>query len=629
MPDPRNATDFETSRLSRIAPIVIVCGTAWGGFGIYYLCTARHPEGTVCLVEAVGSFMIAWLAKLGLCQNRRTAISYIVFVTVGLMAECILSGMALSYTQMFFSCAVLVTSFLLGPRWACGCAAITCSFVLLNDFVFPGILPQLPGPTELDKTVAYLALIVVVTGCAFFTELTTERYAQSLEGTSDQLRERTRKLDKLVGIDPLTRMPNRHQFQEDTNALIAQADRDEAVVVVWIFDLKDYKSFNERVGHAVGDEVLRKTGERLQNSAADGMRVYRIGGDEFAVTAIRTEFDETEAMSLARNMFLTTLRDGIEADGRLTVLDADIGIATYPRDCANVDELLAVLTSAVDEAKHKENRIAVYEPRMTEFTRRKQRLNERLTKAIQCDEFAVFYQAHIDARTDQIIGAEALLRWEQAGQFIAPIWFVPQLEASGQLVEVGRWVLRKACEDVRAWQLEGHKGLRLAVNVSHSQFKAPGFVDDVVAALQASGLPASTLDVEINESVFKDDLKVAIQTIDQLRHIGAHVSIDDFGMEHSSLRHLALLSLNRLKINREFLRGIPDTSEGIIAASIVSLAHRLGLDVVAEGVESEEQLDFIRSIDCDIYQGHLFATALPSNEFRQLLTRHSSFVPSE
>ena len=622
MMDPTVEPKFESSRMARLAPIARVCGAAWGGFGLYYLCTARVADGTLCLVEAALSFVLAHVAKTHICHRRRIAHFYVALIAVGLATECYLSGLAASHTQMFFACVVLIASFLLGPRWAWVWAVATICFVVVNDLVFPEFLTIMASPAPLDKTLAFMTLISVVTGCAMFAEVTSDRYARKLESTSQELRERTLRLNQLVGIDTLTLLPNRHQFHEDTASAIEHADYNDLAVCFCLIDLKNYKQLNERVGHAVGDEVLREVGVKIRASVGADLRVYRIGGDEFVVAAGGVSRDKEElqkgAMAIARSVKLG-LQDGCELRDRVFNIDANIGIAFYPNDAGSIDDVLLTLDAAVLEAKKKHDAIALYEPRMFEIAKRKERLDEQLTRAIQREEFTLFFQPRVDMLTNRIVGAEALLRWKQNGQFISPVWFIPQLEASGQILDLGRWILTEACEQARQWQLSANREFNISVNASPTQFQTERFYKDISHALKSSGLTAESLDIEITETVFIDDSKSAVRNIKRLRDLGLTVSIDDFGTGYSSLRFLQGLPVNRLKIDRSFLKGIPESDDGVIASSVIALGHSLGLTVVAEGIETQEQLHYMRDHHCDEYQGYLFSRPLPPDEFGELL----------
>lgn len=427
--------------------------------------------------------------------------------------------------------------------------------------------------------------------------------------------------------DELTGLPNRGVFRLQLDQALAQAKRGERQVAVLFMDLDDFKTANDSYGHSAGDELLRQVSQRLRSVLRESDILARLGGDEFAF--LISDMDSVdEAASVAEKLLLSLETPCCVHDQNIDV-GASIGLAFYPLDAQDSDSLLRFADLAMYQAKRSgRGTYACYSAQLDQHAHENLQLHIRLKDAISQGKLRLFYQPQVDVINGAIVGAEALLRWhdEVLGD-VSPARFIPVAESTGLILPLSDWVLETACRQIAAWQLAGTP-LRVAVNFSAQQFRLRKLADDVSDALRRTGAAAHLLDIEITESVAMAQPVEAREHLDALVSMGCSVSLDDFGTGYSSLAYLKALPVGKLKIDRGFIKDLPhDLSDAKIARSIVALAHSLGLTVVAEGVETDEQLEFLRELGCETYQGWLFAKALEADDLGARLTRTVSSTP--
>ncbi|WP_019499649.1 EAL domain-containing protein [Pseudanabaena sp. PCC 6802] len=420
--------------------------------------------------------------------------------------------------------------------------------------------------------------------------------------------------------DALTGLPNRKHFSDYlTNALAESATSNEQLAVIFI-DLDRFKSINDSLGHDFGDLLLRGICHRLREFLHDDDMLSRWGGDEF-ILLVRNVASADLAFRLAQKM-LKAFEQPFICAGRELYVSASMGISLYPFDGDRVDSLIKNADTAMYRAKQSgRNSCQLYAPQMNESAFAKLSLENSLCQAIERDELVVYYQVQVDMASARISGVEALIRWQHPEfGLLSPDRFVPLAEETGSIVTIGNWLLRAACMQSRAWQLEGLPTLHLGVNISTHQFKQPDFIDRLTDILTETQLDPHYLDLELTESIIMEDIPENIQKLHKLRDMGINLSIDDFGTGYSSLSYLKRLPINVLKIDRSFIKDI-NTNNGdrAIAISAIALAHNLNLRVVAEGVETREQMELLRSLKCNEMQGYLFNKPLPANELAILL----------
>jgi diguanylate cyclase (GGDEF)-like protein len=426
------------------------------------------------------------------------------------------------------------------------------------------------------------------------------------------------KIAHLAHYDGLTDLPNRILFRERLEQSLKAIRPGEQLAVLYI-DIDEFKSVNDALGHAVGDELLKGVAERLRGCLREADVAARLGGDEFAViqTAIK---DRSETTRLVDEIH-SAIRQPLECMGHLITTDASIGIALAPGDGVDLDQLLKNADLALYGAKGDGRRTyRFFEAGMDQRARARRGLELELRPAISDGSLETYYQPVVNIEDDKISSCEALLRWRHPERgMISPAEFIPIAEDSGLINQLGLWVLNTACAEAATWP----DHVRVAVNVSPVQFRSPSLALNVAAALAACNLPASRLELEITEAVLIRDDEAALDMLHQLRKLGVRIALDDFGTGYSSLSYLQRFPFDKIKIDRSFIRDIagPGASSSIVQA-VVNIAAASDMTTTAEGVETEQQRNLLYILGCTEMQGYLFSPAIPAAEVRRLLLSH-------
>lgn len=441
------------------------------------------------------------------------------------------------------------------------------------------------------------------------------------------------KIFNLAYYDELTELPNRQLFTQSLERTIATAQRDGRQFAVLFVDLDRFKRINDTLGHGVGDELLKEVAGRLEkctrstdsvsrvdSSEDSGIKLARLGGDEFVIKL--DDVDNAETVSAIASRIISALTPPFSCEGHQFVVTPSIGIALYPQDGQTGEELLMNADSAMYRAKyHGRNNYKFYSETMRTKSLHRLDLENQIRKAIDNGQFELHYQPKVDAETWSLVGAEALLRWNhpERGR-IAPDDFIPVAEETGLIVPIGQWVLREACKQVREWSTLPLGAIPVSVNISSHQFASDSLVDDVLDAVSGAGIDALLLELEITESVLLQDADNTLNALQQLKKAGVALSVDDFGTGYSSLGYLKRFPIDTLKIDRSFVKDLHyDTDDAAICAAILAMAQQLALNVVAEGVETEEQLEFLRRHGCNQIQGYLCSKPLSVHDFAAML----------
>lgn len=420
--------------------------------------------------------------------------------------------------------------------------------------------------------------------------------------------------------DPLTGLVNRTLFADRLDHALAKLPRSEATVALLLVDLDDFKLTNDRFGHGVGDEVLRLVGDLLRSSLRPTDTAARLGGDEFAVL-VEDALQTTGHAARVAGRILEKLEEPVIVQGRELHITASIGIVlATPTHLERPAELLREADLAMYQAKSKgKNRCDTFDPNISaDWTNDPLGLGGDIEDALSRGEFEVYYQPLTSLETGGIVGVEALLRWEHPEKgLLLPGLFLPLLEQNVSIVPLGRWMLEEACNTVYGWQ-EQHPGippLKLSANLSVKELRHPDLIKEVLATLQKTKLKPNSLQLEVTENLMLEDEEASVQKLRQLRDLGMEVAIDDFGTGYSSLRLLRRLPKDDLKIDKSFIDGLGvNTEDTAIVKTMVDLAHDLGLQVTAEGVESPEQASHLRRVGCDLAQGYYFSPPLSSEK---------------
>ena len=424
--------------------------------------------------------------------------------------------------------------------------------------------------------------------------------------------------------DTLTGLPNRAMFNERLEQAIAQGQRHARQLAVMFIDLDRFKIINDTLGHEAGDALLREVAQRITEHLRTGDIVARLGGDEFVV--LLEDVAEPNAATRVAEKLISSLTSNFTIAGREVHVTASIGISTYPADAQDMRTLMKYADIAMYRAKEQgRNTFQYYSDQFNVHSIERLTIESQLRGALERDELVLHYQPVIDAKSGAIVGMEALVRWQQGERLLAPAEFIGIAEESGLIVPIGEWVLNKACAQQRAWADEGLPRTRIAVNLSPRQFLHRHLIQDIVRVLDSTACDTSLIELEITESTVMHNASRAVAVLSELKAMGIRIAIDDFGTGYSSLAYLKRFPIDGLKIDRSFVADVPrDGGNTAITQAIVAMAHSLGLRVVAEGVETHEQLAFLRDHGCDEVQGYYLSVPLPEPEATSLVRRSAA-----
>lgn len=428
-------------------------------------------------------------------------------------------------------------------------------------------------------------------------------------------------IHKMAHYDLLTGLANRALINETLDKMLIEARNSNTKLAVSFIDLDNFKLINDTMGHDAGDLILKEAGKIIQDNLGDGDFAGRFGGDEFII--VMPNIGNTKEALKRTNNIIELLNKPVQIKGRELYIPASVGVAVYPRDGNTVEALVKNSDVAMYNAKSLgKNNCKLYNTEMNVEATEKLKMINDLKNAVKNNEFMIHYQPQIDITTNEVVGMEALVRWQHPVKgLVPPLEFIPLAEETGLIIPMGEWVLREACRQNKAWQDLGYKPMRIAVNLSIVQFEHHNLIKTVRAALSETGLKPELLELEITESLAVKCFDCAIKKIKQLKKLGVYISLDDFGTGYSSYSYLNQLPIDSLKIDRIFLGNLQkDSDEEFITKTMISLAKKLDLTIIAEGVENEEQLDFLRKQRCNIAQGFLFSRPVSAEDFIKLLS---------
>lgn len=468
-------------------------------------------------------------------------------------------------------------------------------------------------PERMSLSAVYDSANRVTHYVCMFTDISAEKAQQ-------------KRLEFLARKDPLTGLDNRAWFGNRLENALETAAAKSSQLAVMLININRLRDFNDSYGHAVGDQVLCHVASRVQAVLRPGDLIGRMTGDEIAVAALDLG-SEIDAAQLAQRLIAAAAQPWHTPDGMEVITRVSVGMCVYPQHASTAEGLLQGAHSAVHVAKQHSGADAwcFFQEDMTQAARERLELEARLRQALAEGHLRLYYQPQIEIATGQLIGAEALLRWHDPVEgMISPARFIPVAESSGVIGPVGEWVIREACAQGQRWRALDLPDITLAVNVSLHQFMLTDIVGSTQAALADAGFPAAQLELEITESALAQQPEEALQVLRKLSALGLRLAIDDFGTGYSSLAHLKRFPIDVLKIDQGFIRDIPQSGDDMaISAAVIAMGHSMGLKVLAEGVETAEQLDFLRERGCDQFQGYLCSRPLPADAFEALLRQSS------
>ncbi|WP_176961331.1 bifunctional diguanylate cyclase/phosphodiesterase [Mariprofundus sp. NF] len=456
-----------------------------------------------------------------------------------------------------------------------------------------------------------------------------------LFGTLQDITERKNteeEIRQLAYYDAITGLPNRTLFKEHLKVAIKQASRNGTKVAVMFLDLDNFKRINDSLGHDAGDQLLEEVSKRLTRSIrpsdlagserddGNGHSLARLGGDEF--TVMLSDIEDIRHISLIAERILASLNEPVMLSGNRVVVTSSIGISVYPEDGECIDSLLKHADAAMYQVKYKgRNGVFFYDDDLRVQSQCRIQLEGELYKALKNDEMTLFYQPKVDTVSQKVVGFEALIRWIHPERgMVSPIDFIPVAEESGLIIPMGKWIIKTACQQQKAWRQTGADPVVISVNISCHQFTDHALVGAVKEILAETGIDPAYLEFEITESILMQDADAAMRVLKELKEMGLKISIDDFGTGYSSMSYLKHFPIDILKVDRSFVMDIPENEQdATITKAIISLAKALELGVVAEGVETVEQLQFLCDCECDQIQGYLFSPPLPPEKAEKLL----------
>ena len=456
-----------------------------------------------------------------------------------------------------------------------------------------------------------------------------------LFGTFQDISERKEaeaEIRQLAYYDAVTGLPNRTLFKEHLQLALLQAQRNKTKVAVMFLDLDNFKRINDSLGHKAGDQLLEEVSRRLQKSvrttdvaAIDqpggrGHSLARLGGDEF--TVMLSNITDLHHVSIVAERILKNLSEPVMLAGNRVVVTSSIGVSIYPEDGSEIDSLLKHADAAMYNVKYKgRNGVFFYDDALRQQSQNRIQLEGELYKALKNDEMTLFYQPKINSSTLKVEGFEALIRWIHPERgMVSPADFIPVAEESGLIIPMGKWVIKTACQQLQAWRQAGAGQITMAVNLSCHQFADHQLLEAVEQIFEETGVEPELVEFELTESVLMQDAETAMKVLNEMKQMGLKLSVDDFGTGYSSMSYLKHFPLDVIKIDRSFVMDIPQNEQDMtITTAIISLARALDLGVVAEGVETIEQLEFLRSCDCDQIQGFLFSPPVPAEKAEPMI----------
>lgn len=590
-------SNFDLQRIANIWRFVAVATLFWLGFGIYFWFQSCFDSAVIC---GLGS-IVCYSLLLCRTQLRKYRIGvgqfFLLSCLMGVTSLSLSHGGAHRETIYFLSLGVFIATHLFGIRIA-NYWAVAIAVAILSRF----LVCDAPTPADIETLVNSLGVTAATLFFCHQAEALFCRRTERLKQLSHDLEKQSETNFFLATTDSLTGLANRYGLQNASEKLLNEAIESGNELAMLLIDLDKFKEINDSLGHAVGDRLLQKFAVRLSKSLGHDVAVARLGGDEFCILV--PDIGDKENGESFTNKLHAELCQPISIGNDDLTIGASIGISFCPSQSTRYAELLTFADTAMYQSKSAKLPCLSYDSSMTDELRSYRELKDKLSMALERGEFFLLYQPQICFKTGNCIGAEALIRWEHDGETIGPWRFIPVLESSGLMPPIGRWVVEEACRQLSVWQKSGPPP-SVSINVSATQFSDPGLVGYIRDALNTHQISSELLDFEITESLLVENVHEAKETLEAIKALGCSISIDDFGTGYSSLAYLKQFPIDRLKIDREFVKDFPAADDGLVASSVVALGQALNMRVLAEGIETKEQYQFLRDTGCEEFQGFI------------------------
>lgn len=576
--------------------------------------------------DAMGNLVFAplllswWSAQRLRIMRQRALEAILLLACLATVVHFVFEG-ALDMWASPFSLLFLSFPFLIWAGTRFGMHGATTLVLLVGTVLLISIL-KAEGPFAQHETLENMLLLWLYTNLLAITSMV-------LAAAVSEQRIAERAISHLAQHDHLTGLPNRVALLDRVNRAIYHAQQDQKLFALLYLDIDRFKVLNDSLGHSAGDEVLQEISQRLLASVKPNVTVSRIAGDEFVI--LIDDINQPEDIYAVTQKIIRAVNEPITVNNLQLHSSVSIGISLYPNDGQEAETLLKHADIAMYRAKDMGRNTAIfYVSEMNACTKQRMHLENELRSALKNNEFALYYQPQYSVRDGRIKSAEALLRWNRAdGSCVEPAEFIPLLEETGMIHEVGAWIIEDACRQLAQWRKAGFKNLRISVNLSSLQLKDKRVVQLILSMIAKYRVPAHCLELEITESMLVRHGQGVEETFEQLNKCGVRLAVDDFGTGYSSLSYLHRLSINALKIDRSFIEQIPGNANSeAIARAIVALGKSLNLTLIAEGVENRKQLAFVRELGTDYIQGYLMGKPLTATAFRNLLDTNAKNNPS-
>ncbi|ODV12136.1 MAG: hypothetical protein ABT22_07550 [Thiobacillus sp. SCN 64-317] len=608
------------------APLGCAVSALAGGLSLSYFSALQagltwQALGVWWLGDLLGVYLIAPLLLTAsrwdlLPTNKGARLEGLVLV----LCMLLLTRVMMEYVEPLRPAEIVLFILLPGVLWAAlrfsvtgaSVAIFLAALIVLGVSVVSfGGLPNATTPR--DVFALQISMMTMALGGLFVSAALTERRYSEM------------RLDMLANHDPLTGLPNRSYFQDFLGHALARAQREKLQVSLLFIDLDRFKHINDSQGHEVGDQVLRVVANRLDEQLRADDFVARLGGDEFAVILMHPP--ASRAASRVARKLLKALAESFKLERRRYAIGASIGISVYPDDGLDANTLLRQADLAMYQAKQRRSGFEYFSDELNTVAQQQLNLETGLRQALERNELALAYQPKVDLASGRVVGLEALARWlTRSGGIVWPDQFIPVAEETGLIMPLGRWAVRAACEQWISWRDAGLDPPPVAINLSPRQFSDARLIDDIDAILKETGMESASLQLEVTESTAMENPARTFDMLDALRQRGLHVYIDDFGTGHSNLSQLKRMPIDALKIDKSFVDDVlTDSDDAEIANAIIRLAHALNLRVVAEGVETVEQVRFLKDQGCDEIQGYVVARPLPADQVETFFDRQFNF----